>query len=193
MSESKAEKLSHTWRCRGSVRASITRMEENIAKLEAKRELSHTDRLPIPQLLKNLQKWDAEFKQHHYVILDLIDEEDEALEQEYAIFNDYDDKVTSFMIRLQQVELSARASTSAKIASEDSSWCLGKRLHYIKTELWSISTSIESLPLGPGLDICLLHQLEEQTVALRSDLSEVTRDILSLEGENRDLMEESQG
>ena len=41
-----------------------------------------------------------EFKQHHYVIVDLIEEDEEALEQEYAIFNDCDDKVTTFSIWL---------------------------------------------------------------------------------------------
>ena len=68
-------------------------MEDNIARLEPKGELSSADRLMIRQLLKNFEKWEAEFKQHHYVIIDLIEEDKAALEQEYAIFNDYDEKV----------------------------------------------------------------------------------------------------
>ena len=107
MSESKAQKLSHAKRRRGVAHSSITRMEDSVAKLESKDELSSADRLMIRQLLKNLEKWDAEFKQHHYVIIDLIEEDETALEEAYAKFNDYDDKVTTFSIRLQDLEQSS--------------------------------------------------------------------------------------
>ena len=50
--------------------------------------------------MKNLEKWGMEFKQHHYDIADSIEEDEEALEQECATFNDYDDWVTTFYIWL---------------------------------------------------------------------------------------------
>ena len=56
MLESKAEKLSHARRRRGSVRTSITCMKENIVKLEARKELSSADWLLIPQLVKKVGK-----------------------------------------------------------------------------------------------------------------------------------------
>ena len=179
MSESRAQKLPHAKRQRGAAHSSITRMEDNIARLESKGELSSADRLMIRQLLKNMEKWDAKFKHHHYVIRDLIEEDEVALEQEYAIFNDYEDKVTTFSIRLQDLKQSMETPS---VPAKNLSLRLNKRLRYIETELRTIDESALSLHPGPTVDIFLLHQLQEQTSSLLLELSEVTRDILSLEG-----------
>ena len=98
MAKEKACKLSHAKKLRGVVRASITHMEDTIAKLELKAELSTCEQLLVPQLIKKIEDWDAEFKLHHQTILDLVDEEQhETLEQEYPNYNEYDDRVTMLL------------------------------------------------------------------------------------------------
>ena len=75
--------------------ASITSMEDSIGKVETKAEFSTSERLLIAHLVKKLESLDVDFKLHHHTILDLLNEEEEGtLKQEYAIFNDYGDKVT---------------------------------------------------------------------------------------------------
>ena len=63
------------------VKASITRLEDRIQILEFKRELSHADRLAIQRLMKKLEEEDAEFKKHHYFIMELLEDKGD-LEQE---------------------------------------------------------------------------------------------------------------
>ena len=63
-----------------------------------------------------------QFKCYHYAILDLTEEE-EMLEQEYAIFNEYDGKVTTFTFRIQQLKLMAKTKSSS-VPAADLSQCL---------------------------------------------------------------------
>ena len=62
MAEEVEKELSRARKRRGAARASITRLEGNIDKLEAKLELSKTDLLMIPCLIKKLEELGAEFK-----------------------------------------------------------------------------------------------------------------------------------
>ena len=172
-------------------RASITRMEENIAKLKLKTELSAWEQLLVPQLIKKLVYWDEEFKHHHQAIMDLVDEdEQETLEQEYAIFNDYDDKVTTFTLRLQQLQLMSEIKSSSALATSHAQR-ISKRLRYLESEIRTINDMVEYMSPGPDLDICLLRQLEESIASHGLELSEATRDVLALDGEEGGLIEQS--
>ena len=85
--------LSRTKRRRGAANSSVTRLKESVDKLEAKLELSRTDRLLISHLVKKLEDWDAEFRKQHDVVLHLT-EYDMAIEREQAVFDEHDKKVT---------------------------------------------------------------------------------------------------
>ena len=54
--------LSRAKRRRGVARASVTRLKESVDKLQAKSDLSRTDRLLVSRLVKKLEDWDAEFR-----------------------------------------------------------------------------------------------------------------------------------
>ena len=71
----------------------------------------------------------------------MIEEDETALEEEYAKFNDYDDKVTTFSIRLQDLELSMETPSAP---AENLSLGLTKRLRYIETELRTLDESVLS-------------------------------------------------
>ena len=96
MAEEEAKELFRAKKCRGAVRASITRLKRSIDKLEAKPELCRTDCLMIQHLVNKLEDWSAEFKKQHGVILDLMDDEEETTEREQAVYDEYDKKVTNF-------------------------------------------------------------------------------------------------
>ena len=49
--------------------------------------------------------------------------------------------------------------------------------------------TVEPLTSGPDLDAGLIQDLQEQVGCLRAELSDVARDILSVEHEDRDLLE----
>ena len=66
-----------------------------------KPELSRSDHLLISHLIKKLEEWDAEFKKQHYIILGLIEDEEEMIEQEQGVYGECDEKVTIFSVRLQ--------------------------------------------------------------------------------------------
>ena len=58
----------------------------------------------------------------------------------------------------------------------------------MESTLRSINSSVESLTPGPDLDICLVWQLEEEVGRINTEHSDLTRDILSLEHEDGDLL-----
>ena len=88
-----------------AVRASVIRLNESVDKLEAKSELSRTDRLMVLCLVKKQEDWDAEFRKHHHAVLDLTEEDTAAIEREQAIFDEHDEKVTQLSLRLQVLGL----------------------------------------------------------------------------------------
>ena len=51
---------------------------------------------------ERLNSLDSVFKKHHFAILELVDEDQETLEQEQALLDDYEDKTTNMMDHLIQ-------------------------------------------------------------------------------------------
>ena len=66
----------------------------------------------------------------------------------------------------------------ASISDADTSQHLEKRLRYISGTLVTIRDSVGRLVPGHGFDNCLLQVSEERVDNLKSELSDVTRDIL---------------
>ena len=103
MSRDKRSALASTKKRRGVVRSSITRLEHHVDTFETKEELTHADRLAVQCLNKKFEILDAGFHQHHYTIVEML--EDEAMEEEQASLDDHDKRVTDFIERLQQLVL----------------------------------------------------------------------------------------
>ena len=101
MSEDKRSAPVSAKRWRGVVRAWITRLEHRVDAYEIKEDLTHADRLAIQRLIKKFETLDTEFRQHHYTIVELLD--DEAVDEEQAALDDHDEKVTDLVDRLQQL------------------------------------------------------------------------------------------
>ena len=88
----KAKDLLATRRQRGMVRMSVRRLEERLNTLEAKDMLTSSDHLTLERLSKKIEALDAEFKKHHYAVIDLVNDEQKQDEVQ-AVMNDHEDKV----------------------------------------------------------------------------------------------------
>ena len=70
------------------------------------------------------------------------------------------------------------------------SWLSHRRLQRLKSSLRSVKKYIKPLTSGPDLDYCLVQHLWEQVGCLRAELADVVRDILSMEHEDRGVLEQ---
>ena len=66
------------------MKASVTRLQDCVQILELKHEVSNADKLMTQHLLKKLEKQDVEFKKYCYIIVELLENE-EDLEQEQVL------------------------------------------------------------------------------------------------------------
>ena len=188
MSDEKRSALASAKRRRGVVRASITRLERHVDAFETKEDLSHADRLSIQRLIKKFEALDTEFRQHHYNIVELL--EDEAVEEEQATLDDHDERVTDLVERLQHLMLEPKEATSGPpSASADASMPLRRQLERIEKRIRVTYETTRSLRPGPDLDQCLLRQLEEEVAVLKAELANTGRAITMLGTGGEDLLE----
>ena len=96
----------------------LTCFENCITTFEAKEKLTNTDRATVQWLLKKLYTLDAEFKTHHFAIVDLIKEE--TLGEEQAMLDDHDDKVLLLTERLQRLVGDTGAASPSKSTKDPS-------------------------------------------------------------------------
>ena len=75
-----AKVIAHSKKRRDIALRGVIRLEDNIAELEDKLPLSDGERVTLDYLANKLQMYDAEFHDHHYKLLDLIDDSVELVE-----------------------------------------------------------------------------------------------------------------
>ena len=116
MATSGERALSTARKRRGIAKASITRLEIHITELERKDVLTAEDRLATQRLLQRLDALDADFKSHHFAVVDLLDEDDtDAVDAQQAILEN-DNHVAALTVRIQR--LAAGTSTSSPHSTE---------------------------------------------------------------------------
>ena len=83
----------------GVVTASITRVSNHLKVLEVL--LNHPEsKDQLHSLLERLNVLDSEYKQHHFAIIDQIDD-DEELGQEQEKFDQHDDHIVELTVSLK--------------------------------------------------------------------------------------------
>ena len=110
---SKAKDLLTTKQRRGVVRTSVTLLEYGLVALEAKDTLTSSDLLFPECLLKKIEALDAEFKEHHYAMINLIEDDEHRLGEEQVVMDYHEDKVTQITQCLQQLWPESKAAPSA--------------------------------------------------------------------------------
>ena len=93
-------------RRRGILRRRLTRIERDITTLEGTEELTLDDRRMVEHLLEQFKDNDSTFEQRHIEILNFIEEEDqEALNQEEAVFDEHVDRVAELTRRIKRLHI----------------------------------------------------------------------------------------
>ena len=82
---------------------SITHLECNIVDLESKLMLTTGNRQLAAHLLKRLDGYNTAFKEQHFIILDLIEGDDDQSDDQQRELDDHEDKVLNFAFRLEQL------------------------------------------------------------------------------------------
>ena len=74
----------------GAVRARLTRVEKDIAKLEGKTELLLSDQRKIKRLMEKVKEDDKEFEEQHLEVLNFINEGDQdSLDAEESVSDEH--------------------------------------------------------------------------------------------------------
>ena len=91
-------------RRRGVSRDSLSGLERKIAQIEEKETLSPADRIALQRLAKKIESLDEEFKNQHFVLVELLDQE-EDLTNEQAALDEHDDQVADLSDRVERLKL----------------------------------------------------------------------------------------
>ena len=127
----------------------------------------------MQRLTTHLETLSAEFKIHHYSIIDLLDDEVDLAEQQ-EILDEHDDYVSQLTACLEKIvtTCSSKDSNQHRISF--------KRLMNVEKGLIAILDGTSSIPSGDD-GICLLQQYGEQLAELKAEFSEVRHDLFSLD------------
>ena len=175
--------LTQAKRCRGTTRASIMSLECYTDALESTcmPVLTTSNCQMVVHLLKRLNSYDAAFMKHHFIILDLIEKDDNAQDEQKRKLDDHEDKVSNFAYRLEQLAHPSAPTPPTKasvlrtkddevappVPAADSSRGLARRLDHVESSLRLVSASLAPITPGPKLDICLVQHLKEEVSDLR--------------------------
>jgi DNA repair exonuclease SbcCD ATPase subunit len=133
------------------------------------------------RLIKKLESLDAEFRVHHYSVVDLVTAEEELVGEQDTI-DQHDDIVEELSVRIQKLvsicsNLSEDPSAPRSIHS--------RKLEHLDKDLSAINTAIDSL--DPGTDhTCRLQLHQEQIADFRRKLADIRDGLLAMNLDNSD-------
>ena len=174
MTEGTQRALSLKRKIRGVTRASITKLGSRVEELEDAAILPETADL-ARRLTKRLEVLSAEFKGHHFEVLDLVEGERD-LGREQEVFDKQDEEISQLTARLEKLV------SSCSVVDSEQHKIAFKRLKHIEKGLTAIRHSISPFPRDG--DIHTLQQFEEQLSGYKKDFSDVQRSLFSLDIED---------
>ena len=180
--------LSARRRRRGAVRASITKLVDRVRDLERKADLSASEVLAALRSVERLKELDDDFKQYHFAVVDLLEDEDEE-KTEQAILDEHDERVAKLTDRLQT--LTTRPKKRGEPTEEQK--LLRKRLEYIESNIGDIKDVVGLIAPGPDMDRELVEEYREQIGTLKQELMDVSRRILALKEDDTGLARQESG
>ena len=142
------------------------KLESRVNGFEAREDISNSNSLAIQLLIKKFEMLDAEFHQYHFAIIDLLEDE-VNLEEEQAVLDNHNEKITDLMERLQHLALKSEVDQYLSTTT-DPSQPLRKQLHRTERRARMVQTTMESLTPGPDLDQWSVRQLEEEIGILKA-------------------------
>ena len=133
-----------------------------------------------------LDTLNADFKKHHYAVIDHIDEADvETVSREQDALDQHDYGISNLAMRMEQV-IGACSLTSGLGARK----IVSHRLSYLKNSLSVISTAVHALT-AESAELHLLHRYQQQLSDFKKELGDIRQTLLSLGVEEGDELETS--
>ena len=117
----------------------------------------------VRRMQQRLGEVKEEFKRFHFTIIDLLEQKWE-IELEQGNFDEHENRIADPIQK-----------------------GLNRRQTLLDTELRDIAGAVEAMEKGPELHRCLLEQHEEQISGLKSELTDVSRIIATLEEDKTGL------
>ena len=101
------------------------------------RTLTSSDLLTVECLSNEIEFLDAELKEHHYTVIDLVDEK--KLDEEQAVMDDHKDKVADITECLHQLWPESKVASSAvhSMGHSHHLLCLTTKLAYLMTTYYT--------------------------------------------------------
>ena len=151
---------------------SITHLTTRVREAEARK-----DDLGIANLSKKLKEklesLDSDFRNHHFAIIDLLEEESD-LEREQPILNQHDDEVLNLTTQLDVlVDTSPRPQSSTLSVTKTA----GRRLEHLCKSFTKISDAVGKLTETD--DVCLIRLHDEQLNKFKCELEDINKSILN--------------
>ncbi len=167
-------------RRRGVAKSSITKLGNKTADLEAAEHnpivVSHA-----VQLLKRLETYDADYRNHHMAIIDAL-ESDEAAVPEQEELDRHDEDVTDLTVRLQAL--------SAAPAVTDGHALALRQLAQLQAKLAAIGDDISTLTADPN-DVPLVYLYQEQLMEFKRELFDIRNHVISITVDDSDPLNDT--
>ena len=122
-------------------------------------------------MLDKLENVDNDFKQYHYTLIELIDNDEETLEEEQENLDKHDDKIAELVVSCKR--LSSICTVSSDVDD--------RKMKHLHKGLSIVKDSIVKHP-----DLYVLCQHEEELRDYKKKFSDVKNDLLSLELKEED-------
>ena len=91
-------------RCqRGMICTSVMHLKDRVTILKAMETLTSCDCSTVECLLKKVEALDAEFKQHHYTVIDHVGDSGQKFYVNQAVMDNHENKVAEITECLQQL------------------------------------------------------------------------------------------
>ena len=160
------------------IKGSVTRIRNRLKDLtEQATETSPSEVVSHAKLLLNkLETLDADFEKCHSALIDLI-EDQRVLDQEQKALDEHDDEVAVLTVAFQQLVAAHSPSAESGLCKTTS-----RRLTCVRTGVSAIAGSLATA----SDDICLLQLNEDEIKGHRIELSEIRKELTSLDLEDDD-------
>ena len=177
-----ARSLTASKRKRGVVRASVTKLGTKLGELEANPDNPTTiDHAKC--LNAKLESLDAEFKDHHYSVVELITH-DEELEGEQEIIDRHDDVIADLKVRVQN--LISICSHRSKDPSAPRN-LQARKLERLEREVSGVKATISSLSEESD-NTCLLQLNQEKLADFQRELTGIRDSLFAFGLDNTDKL-----
>lgn len=105
-----------------------------------------------------------EFKEYHFTLIDLLEDDEGKLEEKQAVLDDYEGKMTDLMECLWQLQPEPK-TVSTPTPSMDHFHNLCKQLHQMVMSLRVVNETVEPLAARLDHDSCLLGHCTSHTIS----------------------------